>query len=733
MNGSTTFDLPIGGMTCASCAGRVERALGKVPGVQRVSVNLANERAHIEVLGQMDPAVLIAAVDKAGYTASLPQTETKTDADQAQRLHRERWSLTLAIVLALPLVVPMLVQPFGLHWMLPAWVQFALATPVQFIFGARFYIAAWKAVRAGAGNMDLLVAIGTSAGYGLSLYEWLTAPAGSMPHLYFEASAVVIALVLLGKYLESRAKRQTASTIRALEALRPERAIRVREGQEEDVAISALTLNDLVLVKPGERFPVDGEVVEGQSHADEALISGESLPVPKQPGDKVTGGAINGEGRLLVRTLALGAESVLARIIRLVEDAQAAKAPIQKLVDKVSQVFVPTVLVLALITLLGWWLYGASLETAIINAVAVLVIACPCALGLATPTAIMAGTGVAARHGILIKDAEALERAHAVSAVVFDKTGTLTSGTPKIAHLAAVDGNQSLLLQQAGALQRGSEHPLAKAVLDACNEQGLKVEDVSASQSLTGRGIAGTLDGRLLALGNRRLLEESGLEAGDLAASAKHWEAEGRTLSWLIEQGAQPRVLGLFAFGDTLKPGALEAVTQLKARHISSHLLTGDNRGSAQVVAQALGIDDVHAEVLPADKAATVAELKKTGVVAMVGDGINDAPALAAADIGIAMGGGTDVAMHAAGITLMRGDPRLVPAALEISRKTYAKIRQNLFWAFVYNLIGIPLAAFGLLNPVLAGAAMALSSVSVVSNALLLKTWKPKDLEDPHP
>ncbi|WP_426100309.1 MULTISPECIES: heavy metal translocating P-type ATPase [unclassified Pseudomonas] len=733
MNGTTTFDLPIGGMTCASCAGRVERALGKVPGVQRVSVNLANERAHIEVLGQMDPAVLIAAVDKAGYSASLPQSETKTEADQAQRLHHERWALLLAIVLALPLVLPMLAQPFGLHWMLPAWVQFALATPVQFIFGARFYIAAWKAVRAGAGNMDLLVAIGTSAGYGLSLYEWLTAPAGSMPHLYFEASAVVIALVLLGKYLESRAKRQTASAIRALEALRPEHAIRVVDGREEDVAISALKLGDQVLVKPGERFPVDGEVVDGQSHADEALISGESLPVPKQPGDKVTGGAINGEGRLLVRTVALGAESVLARIIRLVEDAQAAKAPIQKLVDKVSQVFVPTVLVLALLTLLGWWLYGASLEIAIINAVAVLVIACPCALGLATPTAIMAGTGVAARHGILIKDADALERAHAVSAVVFDKTGTLTSGTPKIAHLAAVDGNEPLLLQQAGALQRGSEHPLAKAVLDACREQGLNVADVSASQSLTGRGIAGTLDGRPLALGNRRLLEDNGLDAGALSPSAKAWEAEGRTLSWLIEQGAQPRVLGLFAFGDTLKPGALEAVAQLKARHISSHLLTGDNRGSARVVAEALGIDDVHAEVLPADKAATVAELKKTGVVAMVGDGINDAPALAAADIGIAMGGGTDVAMHAAGITLMRGDPRLVPAALEISRKTYAKIRQNLFWAFVYNLIGIPLAAFGLLNPVLAGAAMALSSVSVVSNALLLKTWKPKDLEDPHP
>ncbi|MGF6088342.1 heavy metal translocating P-type ATPase [Pseudomonas sp. 18173] len=724
-----SLELSIDGMTCASCVGRVERALGKVAGVKSVSVNLANERAHLELLGQIDPQTLIAAVTKAGYTASVWEAEHPPADLQQQRLHRERMALIIAMALALPLVLPMLLQPFGVHWMLPAWAQFALATPVQFIFGARFYVAAWKAVRAGAGNMDLLVALGTSAGYGLSLYEWATA-AGRMPHLYFEASAVVIALVLLGKYLESRAKRQTASAIRALEALRPERAIRVTDGHEQEVAISALHLNDLVLVKPGERFPVDGEVMEGQSHADEALISGESLPVPKQPGDKVTGGAINGEGRLLVRTQALGAETVLARIIRLVEDAQAAKAPIQKLVDKVSQVFVPTVLLIALATLIGWLLYGAPMETALINAVAVLVIACPCALGLATPTAIMAGTGVAARYGILIKDAEALERAHEVSAVVFDKTGTLTSGAPRIAHLSAIDGNEASLLQLAGALQRGSEHPLAKAVLDACAERHLTVADVSDSRSLTGRGIAGNLEGRRLALGNRRLLEESGLNAGPLADSAIAWEKQGRTLSWLIEQSPEPQVLGLFAFGDTLKPGALQAVQQLSARNISSHLLTGDNRGSANVVAEALGIQDVHAEVLPADKAATVAALKETGVVAMVGDGINDAPALAAADIGIAMGGGTDVAMHAAGITLMRGDPRLVPAALEISRKTYAKIRQNLFWAFVYNLIGIPLAALGFLNPVLAGAAMALSSVSVVSNALLLKTWKPKDLED---
>ncbi|MFJ3451145.1 heavy metal translocating P-type ATPase [Pseudomonas sichuanensis] len=728
-----TLELQIGGMTCASCAGRVERALGKVPGVEQISVNLASERAHLEVLQAVDDAALIAAVEHAGYSATLPRTAHDDLALAQRRLRNERLAVGAALLLALPLVLPMLVQPFGLHWMLPAWAQFLLATPVQFILGARFYVAAWKAVRAGAGNMDLLVALGTSAGYGLSLYQWANAHAGMEPHLYFEASAVVIALVLLGKYLESRAKRQTASAIRALEALRPERAVRVVDGHEEDVAISQLRLGDLVLVKPGERFPVDGEVLEGSSHADEALISGESLPVPKQPGDAVTGGAINGEGRLLVQTRALGTETVLARIIRLVEDAQAAKAPIQKLVDRVSQVFVPAVLVLALLTLVGWWLAGAPLETALINAVAVLVIACPCALGLATPAAIMAGTGVAARHGILIKDAEALERAHAVNRVVFDKTGTLTSGSPRIVHSQAASGDKGELLRLAGALQRGSEHPLAKAVLDACSEQGLQVPQVNDSQSLTGRGIAGQVGGRDLALGNRRLLDESQLQPAGLAANAQAWEAEGRTLSWLIERGSQPRVLGLFAFGDSLKPGAAPAIDALHARGISSHLLTGDNRGSAKVVADALGIDDVHAEVLPADKAATVAKLKQDGVVAMVGDGINDAPALAAADIGIAMGGGTDVAMQAAGITLMRGDPRLVPAALEISRKTYAKIRQNLFWAFIYNLVGIPLAAFGYLNPVLAGAAMALSSVSVVSNALWLKTWKPTGTDQEAP
>ena len=722
-----SLELAIDGMTCASCVGRVERALLKVPGVRSAAVNLASERAHVEVLGPPDPAALIRAVGAAGYHATA-SSERRPAADAERHLQRERWAVIAGLLLAAPLVLPMFGELFGQHWMLPAWIQFLLATPVQFVLGARFYVAGWKAVRAGAGNMDLLVAIGTSAGYGLSLYQWWATPAGQMPHLYFEASAVVIALVLLGKYLESRAKRQTSAAIRALEALRPDRATRVIDGREEDVAIAALRLDDLVLVKPGERFPVDGEVVEGESQADEALISGESLPVNKTPGDRITGGAINGEGRLLVRTTALGGETVLARIIRLVEDAQAAKAPIQKLVDKVSQVFVPAVLVIAVFTLIGWLLTGAPAEVALINAVAVLVIACPCALGLATPAAIMAGTGVAARHGILIKDAEALEVAHAVNAVAFDKTGTLTSGKPQIIHLHAVDGDEAQILRLAGALQRGSEHPLARAVLERCEADGVTVPDVQKSQALSGRGITGTLDGQQLALGNRRMLEEYGLQPGELLETAQRWEAEGRTLSWLVEHAPEPRLLGLFAFGDSLKDGAAAAIAGLAARHIRSHLITGDNRGSARVVAEALHIDDVHAEVLPADKAATVAELKKGGaVVAMVGDGINDAPALAAADVGIAMGGGTDVAMHAAGITLMRGDPRLVPAALEIARRTYRKIQQNLFWAFIYNLVGIPLAAFGFLSPVVAGAAMALSSVSVVSNALLLRSWKPEE------
>ncbi|MED5613960.1 heavy metal translocating P-type ATPase [Janthinobacterium sp. P210005] len=713
------IDLNVAGMTCASCVGRVEKALLKVPGVLAASVNLATESARIKVTGEADAATLIAAIDKAGYEATVPAASQASAPLAAP--NRDGLKVAFAAVLAFPLMLPMLLEWAGIHLMLPGWLQFALATPVQFYFGARFYKAGWKAARAGSGNMDLLVALGTSAAYGLSVYQWLTA--GEMlPHLYFEASAVVITLVLLGKWLESRAKRQTASAIRALQVLRPESARVRRDGVEIDLPVEQVKVGDLVVIRPGERVAVDGVVVEGASQINESLITGESLPVDKHPGDKVTGGAINADGLLLVRTQAVGGETTLSRIIRLVEDAQAAKAPIQHLVDKVSAIFVPVVLVLALLTMLGWWFATGELENAIINAVAVLVIACPCALGLATPTAIMAGTGVAARYGILIKDAEALEVAHAVNTVVFDKTGTLTVGKPALAALHAHGIDDARLLQLAASIQRGSEHSLATAVLDAAAARHLDPLPATGLSALPGRGLAAQVDGLELKLGSTRLMQELHVDMTPLAEQALSLEATGNTISWLA---AGTQLLGLFAFSDQVKPNAQAAIAHLHSLGIRTVMLTGDNQGSADAVGKLLGIDTVAAKMLPADKTAKIVALTGEGAkVAMVGDGINDAPALAAADVGIAMSTGTDVAMHAAGITLMRGDPALVADAIDISRRTYSKIRQNLFWAFIYNLIGIPLAAFGLLNPMVAGAAMAFSSVSVISNALLLRRWK---------
>ncbi|NHQ94099.1 heavy metal translocating P-type ATPase [Janthinobacterium lividum] len=713
------IDLNIAGMTCASCVGRVEKALLKVPGVLVASVNLATESARIKVTGGVEAGALIAAIDKAGYAARVPAASQASAPAAAP--NRDGVKVAFAAVLAFPLMLPMLLEWAGIHLMLPGWLQFALATPVQFYFGARFYKAGWKAARAGSGNMDLLVALGTSAAYGLSVYQWLTA--GEMlPHLYFEASAVVITLVLLGKWLESRAKRQTASAIRALQVLRPESARVRRDGIEIDLPVEQVKVGDLVVIRPGERVAVDGVVVEGASQINESLITGESLPVDKHPGDKVTGGAINADGLLLVRTQAVGGETTLSRIIRLVEDAQAAKAPIQHLVDKVSAIFVPVVLVLALLTMLGWWFATGELENAIINAVAVLVIACPCALGLATPTAIMAGTGVAARYGILIKDAEALEVAHAVNTVVFDKTGTLTIGKPALAAMHAHGIGDARLLQLAASIQRGSEHSLAAAVLDAASVRHIEPLPATALSALPGRGLAAHVDGLELKLGSTRLMQELNVDMTPLAEQALSLENTGNTISWLAS-GSE--LLGLFAFSDQVKPNAQAAIAHLHSLGIQTVMLTGDNQGSADAVGKLLGIDTVAAKMLPADKTAKIVALKGEGAkVAMVGDGINDAPALAAADVGIAMSTGTDVAMHAAGITLMRGDPALVADAIDISRRTYSKIRQNLFWAFIYNLIGIPLAAFGLLNPMVAGAAMAFSSVSVISNALLLRRWK---------
>jgi Cu+-exporting ATPase len=732
------WELDIEGMTCASCVARVEKALTKVPGVERASVNLATEVASVKAAPGVDLAALVAAVDKAGYIAREHMEDVQPTEPAAKGLP-DWWPVAVAAALSLPLALPMVGMLFGQDWALNGWLQLLLAAPVQFWLGARFYRSAWKAVKARAGNMDLLVALGTSAGFGLSVYQLIVMQryvgdmdhvghAMAQPHLYFEASAIVITLVLLGKWLEGRAKRQTTEAIRALNALRPETARVRRNGVEVEVPVAQVTKGEQVVARPGERVAVDGVVIEGESHVDESLITGESLPVAKRPGDKVTGGSVNAEGLLLIEATAIGAESTLARIVRLVESAQAKKAPIQRLVDKVSEVFVPVVIGLALLTLMGWGLYGGDWEVAILNAVAVLVIACPCALGLATPTAILAGTGVAAQRGILIKDAEALEVAHKVNVVAFDKTGTLTEGKPELLAFESPNGEPPslrALLADAAAVQSGSEHPLAKAVMLVAARESVDVGKASGSKSVAGRGVSALVAGRELRLGSTRWMRELGVPLGTLTVRAQELEHLGRTVSWVADVTAQPRLVGLLAFGDAIKPQAREAIEKLRRIGVRSALVTGDNKGSAAGVALALGMDDVHAEVLPEDKARIVAGFKSAGdVVAMVGDGINDAPALAAADVGIAMSTGTDVAMHAAGVTLMRGDPSLVADAIDISRRTYAKIRQNLFWAFVYNVVGIPLAAFGLLSPIVAGAAMAFSSVSVVSNALLLRRWK---------
>ena len=710
-------EFAITGMTCATCAGRVERALASVPGVAHAEVNLATEKAVVEGIG-LRPAALIGAVQDAGYEAALLTGDAARDrareAADAARARREMRRVVAAAVLTAPLLLPMA----GVA--LPGWLALVLATPVQLVIGARFYVAAWKALRAGTGNMDLLVALGTSAAYLYSLFLVVT---GARGHTYFEAAAVVITLVLLGKWLEARARRATGAAIRALAALRPETARVERDGAEIELPIAAISAGDIVVVRPGERLPSDGRVLSGTSAVDESLLTGESLPVEKQPGDGVVGGAINGSGLLRIETTAVGEHSMLAHIIALVEGAQAKKAPVQRLVDRVAAVFVPIVLLCALVAFLGWYLLAGSFAGGLVAAVAVLVIACPCSLGLATPTALMAGTGAAAKAGILIRDAEALERAHRIDTVVLDKTGTLTEGRPAVTEIVSRGMPEAELLGLAAAAQTGSEHPLARAVL--ARAAGLALPKLADFQSQPGRGLIARIGGRRIAIGNRALLAAQDV-APALEEAAGRLEAQGRTVMFVAALEPQPVLLGLIAVMDTVKPTAAAAVRRLRAAGIATVLLTGDNARTAQAVATVLGIDRVLAEVLPDGKAAEIARLQQEGrLVAMVGDGVNDAPALAQADVGIAMGGGADVAMQAAGITLMRGDPLLIADAIAISRATWRKIRQNLFWAFFYNVAGIPLAGLGLLNPMIAGAAMAFSSVTVVSNALLLRRWRP--------
>jgi Cu+-exporting ATPase len=731
--------LQVDGMTCASCVARVEKALARMPGVLEATVNLATASAQVRRLaGSADDTSLAQALQRAGYEAHVESG----NATHPPASRDPGWRVVAAAALSAPLVLPMAGDLLGRHWMLPALWQWVLATPVLFFFGARFFVAGWKALRAGAGNMDLLVATGTGAAYGLSLALMFRGQAGepeAMPALYFESASMVITLVLLGKWLEARAKRRTLVALDGLRALRPDSANLRRAGQELRVALDQVQPGDLVLVRPGERLPTDGVVIEGRSHLDESMLTGESLPVARQIGDFVTGGAINGEGLLLVRTTAVGAASMLSQIVQMVESAQARKAPMQQTVDRVAEVFVPAVFVAAMLTLLGWGWANGDWPQALIHAVSVLVIACPCALGLATPATLMVGTGLAARLGILVRDAQALELMRSVAVVAFDKTGTLTEGRPRLVEAAAsasLPGGRAELLTLAASLQAASEHPLARAVLQAAKSESLAWPQAENAQAVPGRGIEARVAGRDLKLGSSLWMAEIGVTDPDLAAQGEAWAAQGRSVAWLAEAGphSAPRALGLLAFGDQARPGAAAAIAALQREGLRVVLVSGDNRGAAQALAQQVGISEVMAEVLPADKAQAIQGLR-AGLapgqrVAMVGDGVNDAPALAAADVGLAMAhadsGGTDVAMQTAGMTLLRGDPMLVLEALQLSRAITRRIRQNLFWAFAYNVVGIPLAALGMLSPVVAGAAMALSSVSVISNALLLGRFKPQ-------
>ena len=747
---SSIFTLDIGGMTCASCVGRVERALDKTPGVEAASVNLATEQAKVRLKSNSEATVaeVIAAVQKTGYEAKLSTPHGNT---QVNRSH-SFWGtdglgrVLLSFNLSAPLFLPMFLMPFGIHWALsPKW-QILLASPVQFVLGWRFYKAGFKSLLAGAGNMDLLVALGTSAAYGLSVYQMITSPHANH-ELYFEGSAVIICMVLLGKWLEARAKQQTSEAIRALQKLWPENAKVLNSDavmgagvfldQYRELPLEQVFPKDRVLVLPGERIPVDGVIAFGSSHIDESLLTGESEPVKKLLGAKVIGGSLNGEGVLVIDVQAVGIESVLSQIITLVEDAQTQKAPIQKLVDRVSEIFVPSVIAIAIITGIANWFYLDSASIAILRAVSVLVIACPCALGLATPAAIMAGTGVAARFGILIKDPQVLELAHRLNIVAFDKTGTLTIGKPRVLAFIPLTNTseEKVLLATAAGLQMGSEHPLAKALLDAAKVSGVSPIPPSESQAIAGIGISGkpssgTWAGQSIALRSVASLTSTECWA-EISSKAQPLLDAGHTVSVLMNQELPPSALAIVAFGDELKPNAQAAITSLHRLHIRTVMLSGDNTAAANRVGQSIGIDEVFGQIMPNNKAEIIRTLQVSGnehmrqYVAMVGDGVNDAPALATADVGMAMSTGTDVAMQAAGITLMRGDPSLVADAIDISKRTWKKIQQNLFWAFAFNSTGIPLAALGYLSPMLAGSAMALSSFCVLSNALLLKRWHP--------
>ena len=744
------LDLAIEGMTCSACSARLEQALVNSTGVLEATVNLASERAMIRIdPAQTDRDSVVDAVRRCGFDVGV-QTDTSSDADghteseRGQRI-RERRAISLAAILTAPFIIQMAgMFANAPHLHLPPWVQLALVIPVQFALGSRFYRGAFNALRGGGANMDVLVAMGTTAAFAYSVYQMVVPGAG---HLYFEASAVIITLVMVGKHIEARAKRGASAAIRALLALRPDTAlVRLSAGELAERPVRDVQVGDTVVCRPGDRVAVDGIIARGEAEMDESPITGESDLVPKMTGDPVAAGSINIDGFIDIETRAVGENSTLAKMIRSVENAQASKPAVQRLVDRISAIFIPVVVSISAVTFAGWYLAGEHLqraivhladlagfappsfagdivEQALISAVAVLVIACPCALGLATPTAIMTGSGAAARAGILIKDIATLERAHDLSHVVFDKTGTLTEGKPAIAEIESLsDLEENEVLRVAATLQRGSEHPIAEAFRTAATNRGLALSTVEHFKSAVARGIEGDIDGVRYFIGNDRLFRDKGI---DLPRRASSHRGTDVYLGARLDDGNA--LLARFEIVDAVRAEAKMAIRQLERLGVVPLLVSGDAAGATERIAKELGIGDRHAEAGPEDKAAIIRRLTAKGAcVGMVGDGINDAPALAQAAVGIAMGSGTDVAMETAAMTLMRPDPRLVPAAIEASRKTFRKIKQNLFWAFLYNVIGLPLAALGFLSPSLAGAAMAFSSVSVVTNSLLLRSWQPK-------
>ena len=730
----TGYDVPtvkktlmIEGMTCAACSTRVEKMLNKVDGVTKANVNLSTNKALVEFpSGAVEVDTLIKAVEKAGYKAEL---EIERDVDREKELREKeikslKTSFIISAILSIPLFSAMFFHMAGVHNPLSnllnnGWFQLILATPVQFIIGARFYKGAYNSLRGGGANMDVLIAMGTSAAYFYSVYNLLI----GVNEYYFESSAVIITLIILGKLFEAIAKGKTSEAIKKLMGLQPKTARVVRDGKEIDLPIEKLEIGDIIVVRPGEKVPVDGIIVDGHSALDESMLTGESIPVDKAVGDQVIGATINKFGSFKFEAKKIGKDTVLSQIIKLVEEAQGSKAPVQRLADKISGIFVPIVVLIALVTFLGFSFIGNNFNVGLINAVAVLVIACPCALGLATPTAIMVGTGKAAENGILIKSGEHLERAHKMDTIIFDKTGTITKGEPEVTDILSFNNiEKDEVLRIAASVEKVSEHPLGQSIVKFAEDKDMKLNDTEEFMSISGMGLRAVFEGKDVLIGNRRLMSENNIKLEDYEDEMLRLEEEGKTAMLLALDGT---ISGIIAVADQIKETSLKAIKELQAMDLEVYMITGDNERTAKAIAKQVGISNVLADVLPENKSEAVERLKSQGKhVGMVGDGINDAPALAASDVGFAIGTGTDVAMEAADITLMRGDLNGVVTAIRLSHRTMKTIKQNLFWAFFYNSVGIPFAALGFLNPMVAGAAMAFSSVSVVSNSLRLRSFK---------